>query len=42
MRTLEKAQNILTHAPKEAVGDAIGLAVVAILIFAGFMTPAFV
>ena len=42
MRTLERAQTILTEAPKEAVGDAIGLAVVAIFIFAGFMTPAFV
>ena len=42
MRTIEKAQKIVTEAPKEAAGDAIGLAVVAILIFTGFIAPAFV
>ena len=42
MRTIEKVQTILTEAPKEAMGDAIGLAAVAILIFTGFMAPAFV
>jgi len=42
MRTIQRAQRILTEAPKEAMGDAIGLATVAILIFTGFMVPAFV
>ncbi|MEM7059568.1 MAG: hypothetical protein AAF557_18440 [Pseudomonadota bacterium] len=42
MRTLQKAQRIVNQAPKEAMGDAIGLAAVAILIFTGFMAPAFV
>ena len=42
MRTIEKATKIWAHAPKEAMGDAIGLAAVAMLIFAGFLTPAFV
>ena len=41
MKTLERASSIITAAPKEALGDAIGMAAVAILIFAGFLTPAF-
>ena len=41
MQTLERANAIITSAPKEALGDAIGLAAVAIMIFAGFLAPAF-
>ena len=41
MQTLERASSIINAAPKEALGDAIGLAAVAILIFAGFLAPAF-
>ena len=41
MRTLQRAQDIIATNPKEALGDAIGIAAVAILIFAGFLAPAF-
>ncbi len=41
MQTLERASSIINSAPKEALGDAIGLAAIAFLIFAGFLTPAF-
>ena len=40
MRTLEKAHSILSQAPREAMNDAIGLAAVVALIFAGFLAPA--
>ncbi|MEL6999729.1 MAG: hypothetical protein ACFB03_00570 [Paracoccaceae bacterium] len=40
MRTLERANEIIKTAPKEALGDAIGLAAVAMLIFTGFLAPA--
>ncbi len=42
MRTIEKAQHIVATAPKDAMRDAVGLAAVALLIFAGFLAPAFV
>ena len=41
MQTLQRANDIITANPKEALGDAIGIAAVAILIFAGFLAPAF-
>ena len=41
MRTLNKAQNILAECPREAIGDALGIAALALLIFAGFTVPAF-
>ena len=41
MRTIEKAHNILATTPKEALGDAIGLAAMVVMIFAGFLVPAF-
>ena len=41
MRTLEKAQTIFNLSPKEATSDALGLAAMALLIFGGFMIPAF-
>jgi hypothetical protein len=37
MRTIERAQTILAVAPGDALRDATGLAVVALLIFAGFL-----
>ncbi|MEM9062715.1 MAG: hypothetical protein AAGD13_19815 [Pseudomonadota bacterium] len=40
MRTLERAHEIVKSAPREALGDAIGLAAVAMLIFTGFLAPA--
>ena len=42
MRTLEKAHKILNLTPKEAFGDAVGLAAMGLLIFGGFLVPAFV
>ncbi|MEM1162619.1 MAG: hypothetical protein AAGJ28_16935 [Pseudomonadota bacterium] len=42
MRTIQTARTILTSRPKEAMADAVGLAVVAVLIFAGFLAPAVV
>lgn len=42
MRTVRRAHAIVAAAPHEAVRDAIGVAVMAALIFAGFMLPAFV
>ena len=41
MRTLEKAQTLFNLCPKEATGDALGLAAMALLIFGGFIVPAF-
>lgn len=41
MATIIKARSILSIAPKEALSDALGLAAVAIMIFAGFLVPAF-
>ena len=41
MQTLQRANEIIAANPKEALGDAIGIAAVAIFIFAGFLTPAF-
>ena len=41
MQTLQRAHDIIASNPKEALGDAIGIAAVAILIFAGFLAPAF-
>ena len=41
MRTIGRAQDIVTFSPKEALSDAVGLAVVVLLIFAGFTMPAF-
>ncbi len=40
MRTIEKAHRILAHSPREAMNDALGLAAVVVLIFAGFLAPA--
>lgn len=40
MRTIERAQSILATAPDEAVRDAAGLAVLALLVFSGFLLPA--
>ena len=42
MRTLEKAQTIFNLGPKEALGDVLGLAAMALMIFGGFLVPAFV
>lgn len=39
MKTLEKAQSILSQTPREAMNDAVGLAAVVALIFAGFLAP---
>lgn len=41
MQTLERANAIIAAAPKEALKDAIGLGAVVILIFTGFLAPAF-
>ena len=41
MQMLQRANDIIAANPKEALGDAIGIAAVAILIFAGFLAPAF-
>jgi len=40
MRTIETARTILSTRPKEAMSDAVGLAAMALLIFAGFLAPA--
>jgi len=40
MQTLAKAQTILATAPQEAMRDALGLAGMGLLIFAGFLLPA--
>lgn len=42
MQTIEKAHTILATAPREAMRDAVGLAAMVFLIFAGFLVPAFV
>ncbi|MEM9140163.1 MAG: hypothetical protein AAGB15_10065 [Pseudomonadota bacterium] len=41
MKTISKAQDIVAKVPKEALQDAIGLAVFTLLMFTGFMAPAF-
>lgn len=41
MATFIKARSILACAPKEALSDAIGFGMVAIMLFAGFLVPAF-
>lgn len=41
MRTIMKAQKILTETPGEALSDALGMVAVALLIFGGFTVPAF-
>ena len=41
MRTLEKAHRIMSLTPKEAVGDALGLLAMGLMIFGGFLVPAF-
>lgn len=41
MHTINKAQKILAEAPGEAISDALGIVVVAMLIFGGFTVPAF-
>ena len=40
MRTIERARSILAAAPGEALRDAAGLAMVALLIFSGFLVTA--
>lgn len=42
MRTIEKAHAIIAAAPGEALREATGTAVLALLIFAGFLLPALV
>jgi hypothetical protein len=42
MRTIEKAHAIISAAPGEAIREAAGIAVLALLIFAGFLLPALV
>ena len=39
MKTFERAHEIFSEAPREAVHDALGLAGLALVIFAGFMAP---
>ena len=41
MRTIAKAQRIVADSPREALGDALGMITVALLIFGGFTVPAF-
>ena len=40
MRTIERAQAIISAAPVEAGRDAAGLALLALLVFSGFLLPA--
>ena len=42
MRTIERAQSIIAAAPGEALRDAAGLAVLALLVFSGFLLPAMI
>lgn len=42
MRTIERAQTILAAAPGEALREAAGLAVLALLVFSGFLLPAMI
>jgi len=39
MRTLMKASSILTAQPQEVARDAIGLAFLVLILFAGFLLP---
>lgn len=39
MRTIARAQTIISAAPAEALRDAAGLAVLALLVFSGFLLP---
>ena len=41
MRTIEKANTILTAMPREALLEVVGVCAVVVLIFSGFMIPAF-
>ena len=40
MNTISKAQTILSSAPREAMRDALGLAGMGLMIFAGFIIAA--
>ena len=40
MRMIRRTYAIFSAAPRDAVGDAAGVAVMALLIFAGFLLPA--
>ena len=42
MHMIERARAAFAAAPREAVGDAAGLAAMALIILAGFMLPALV
>jgi hypothetical protein len=42
MRVIRRTQAIFSTAPRAALGDAAGIAVTALLIFAGFLLPAVV
>lgn len=42
MRMIRRTHAIFSTAPRAALGDAAGLAVMALLIFAGFLLPALV
>lgn len=41
MAQMIKARSFFQSAPREAMADAVGLAVMCLLIFAGFSLPAF-
>jgi len=41
MVAIAKAHRFITSAPREAISDALGMAGLCLLIFAGFMVPAF-
>ncbi|HSF95517.1 MAG TPA: hypothetical protein VLA52_10880 [Thermohalobaculum sp.] len=41
MTMLLKARKFAADAPREALADTLGFAAVCVLIFAGFMAPAF-
>jgi hypothetical protein len=40
MRVIRRTHAIFATAPRDALGDIAGLAVMALLIFAGFLLPA--
>lgn len=40
MRTLLKANSVFNIAPREVAEDAVGLSVLVLTLFAGFMIPA--
>lgn len=41
MSTLRKARSYAMAAPREALGDVLGLGALCLMIFAGFTAPAF-